>query len=592
VEKRLPLINTHLQPDLSQAEPKPQSLLPLGLGLVVLALTAFVCAGAAHLIHRGVRVISDDMMYVRTIFRFYVILIGSFVAAFLMTPALDSLVHRRRRYWKPAYTYFALATVCAFLCAFLVHFGRWQFGGFDYNILIEVGWRQLLGQRPYVDFVTSTPPGFNLGMKFAYQIFGASWDANLYLSALFACITFLWMYWLMRRLRLGRLAATLMALAVECAVMLTLCFWWYNNSTLIFASIFFLSCLLLAREGASRSAQMSFCLSLAIMVLMKPNIAGVTAVCGIALLLVLAERRILIVALTAAASLLAVLLLVGNHVSIPAMLASYHGASLERGGFSTFGFDEMNHFGKLTALVWVAVLALPLVSLAPRMAQQLQQRSWLEFALSMFFPLAVLIALYGIATNGELRDVECGVLLAAGAVLVFGMRISGSLMRRVYIAVVFAGTVGDLFLGAIRTRIYTIGSGMFFEWTDNHHRVNSGFLQNMQISSTMQHVEEQVVEAKEQNGGPYFFGPRIDFNYAVLGLPSPEHFAAWWHPGTAFARKDVPQLLEAWKQHHFQTLIFLKGDYTYYPEEFTDLIRRDYTQDDRYPEITVYHAHK
>ncbi len=266
--------------------------------------------------------------------------------------------------------------------------------------------------------------------------------------------------------------------------MLTLCFWWYNNSTLILATVFFLSCLLIAREPRPLNTQLSFVLSLALLILLKPNIAGVTAAGGIVLLLLLAERKVRIIALTLAASVLVILLLLLNHVSIPALLASYHGASLERGGFSTFGFDEMNHFGKLTALIWVTALSLPLISLIPLLRDQLRERRRKDATFTLFFPLAVLIALYGIATNGELRDVECGVLLAAGSVLVFGMRISGQFVRRAYIAIVFAGVLGDLYLGAIRSRVYTIGPHMFFEWSDNQHVVQSGFLKNMRISST------------------------------------------------------------------------------------------------------------
>ncbi len=568
------------------------SLLPLALSFAILFLTAAICAFASHIIQRGIRVISDDPMYVRTIFRFYVIMIGCFFAAFLAGPALDGLTQSLGRRTRPAYTYAGLGLACLFLCTFLIHFGRWQFGGFDYNILVEVGWRQILGQRPYVDFVTSTPPGFNLGMKYAYQIFGVTWDANLYFSAVFTSLSFGWLYWLMRKLQVGRLASTLMALAIECAVMLTLCFWWYNNTTLILATVFYLSCLVLAREPRLLMAQLSFGLSLAMLMLLKPNIAGVTAAGGVILLLLLAEQRARIVILTLAASIFAILVLLLNHVSVPAMLASYHGASLERGGFSTFGFDEMNHFGKLTALIWVAVLSLPLASLIPLAGDQLRRRRHRDMVFSLFFPLAVLVALYGIATNGELRDVECGLLLAAGSVLVFGMRISGPFVRRAYIAIVFAGTLGDLYLGAIRSRIYTIGPHMFFEWSDNQHVVQSGFLKNMRISSTMRDVEEQVAEATGANPGPFFFGPRVDFNYAVMGLPSPEHFVAWWHPGTAFARRDMPHLLEAWAAHRFETLIFLKNDYTYYPDEFISLIEEHYTQDDRYPLLTVYHARK
>jgi len=65
-----------------------------------------------------------------------------------------------------------------------------------------------MGQLPYVDSVTPNPPGFNLGAKWAFELFAMGWNANLYFNAIFACVTFLWMYRLMVTLSLGRLAAT------------------------------------------------------------------------------------------------------------------------------------------------------------------------------------------------------------------------------------------------------------------------------------------------------------------------------------------------------------------------------------------------
>ena len=49
-------------------------------------------------------------------------------------------------------------------------------------------------------------------------------------------------------------------------------------------------------------------------------------------------------------------------------------------------------------------------------------------------------------------------------------------------------------------------------------------------------------------------------------------------------------MIELWKQHKFNTLIFLKGDYTFYPPALLSRINTEYQKDDSYPDITVYHA--
>jgi hypothetical protein len=107
-----------------------------------------------------------------------------------------------------------------------------------------------------------------------------------------------------------------------------------------------------------------------------------------------------------------------------------------------------------------------------------------------------------------------------------------------------------------------------------------------------------VKQALDANPGPYFLGPRIDFNYAVFGLTSPRGFPPSWCPETMFPISAEPQIIQRWQQDRLHTLIFIKdglagsaqgGAYTYYPPELLDIIGRAYVRDDKtYPDITVY----
>ena len=189
--------------------------------------------------------------------------------------------------------------------------------------------------------------------------------------------------------------------------------------------------------------------------------------------------------------------------------------------------------------------------------------------------MALIVALYGLTSNSDWRNLECTMLLTAGAVLTFGLRWNGPLLRRVYIAIVFASIAGDLYYGAARARVFRIGPHMFFEWQENQHRIESGFLKNMRVSSTMIEVERELKLATTENPGPDFFGPRLDFNYAALGLPSPEYFPAGWEPRTAFAVSDQAHLIQGWQEHKFQTLIFLNSVYAYGTNAYKDGLQYD-----------------
>ena len=568
--------------------PSPGGAL-LALAAILLAIVAWRHAPVFARSPDGSSI--DDTILPQVMFKLSILILGSFLFTFALLPSLVAPTRWLRRRWRNPCTYAALASLCAFQWAFTLHAGRWQFGGFDQSVLLQVGWRQVLGQRPYVDFLVSTPPAFNLGIAAAFRVFGVTWDANLYLTAIFTCATFLWIYRLLTRLSLGRLASMATAFAIECAAMLTLSYWWYNNITLILAAILFLSTLLVASRSRSVPAQLSYVLSLALASLSKPNIAGVAMLGCIAMLLIVSDRRLQAVLLTLGAATLAIAVLLLNHVSIQGLLRAYRSVAGER-GFGAVGFSQMNPYEQGSSLCWLLLLSLPLLAVLRGIKQRLRQRDWQGAGFSLFFLLAPAIAAYGIRTNGELWQVDCTVLLAAGAVVAFGMKLTPPMLARSYIALLVSLTAANLFLGAQRLRVYDIGPHTFFEWQDNRNRIDSGVLKNMQVSSTMIAVERQVSLVLQQDPGPYYFGPRLDFNNAVFKLPMTEHLPAWWHPGTAFARADVPRLIQLWQERQFQTLIFLKGDskndYLYYPPEFLDVIRRDYVADERYSSLTVY----
>jgi hypothetical protein len=137
-------------------------------------------------------------------------------------------------------------------------------------------------------------------------------------------------------------------------------------------------------------------------------------------------------------------------------------------------------------------------------------------------------------------------------------------------------------------RIYAVGPGQFFVWHDDRGEIETGLLRHMRVSQPMLEVMREVQASVAQDRGPFFFGPRMEWNYGQCGLASQAGLPAWWHPGTAFARADEPRLLEVWRSKKFGTLIFLKGDYTFYSNDFKRLIDAGYVRDDSAAAITIY----
>ena len=517
------------------------------------------------------------------------ILIGVFVSAWALIPALTRVADYLRPRWKTVYTGAALLSVCAFLSAFIIHFGNRQFGAWDFGNLIDTGWRQILGQRPYVDFICPNPPGFNLGIKYAFQIFGVDWNAQLYFTAIFSSASFLWLYWLMWRLVGAKLAAFWTAFAIECFVVLPLAFWWYNNSTSILAAVFFLSCLLYSEQSNSFAVQSSLFASLAVLPLMKPNIAGLTVIAGLILLFIIVEHKGKLLLLTLGAALATIVVIYANGISVPAMLASYRSIAIERGVLSNFGLRELDQADMRMLVVKTLILALPAFGLLPALGLHLRRRQWRRVAFYLFFPIALLIAIYGMRTNNDVKDVECGMLLAAGAVIIFSAKLPERRLRRFYLAAVCAIALSDVYIGAARLRVLGIGEHEFFEW-DGNVPVGDNFFKDDYASQPMRDVVREITEIKSSNPGPFFMGPRLEFMYAVVQVPSPMHLPVYWQPGTSFARADEGKLIRVWRHQPFKTLIFLKGDYTFYSPGFIAIIDSKYQRDDNYPWLTVYRA--
>ena len=553
----------------------------------------------ARVLARGPIPCSPESCDVAQLYRLYAIIGPGAAAAFLLLyflypRALAPYAFLRSR-WRPLYSYAALAAAGAAFFAFIVRFGNRQFGGYDFSILIDTGWRLASGQTPYRDFVCTTPPGFYLGVKYAFQVFGLRWDAQLYAASLYASASFLWIYYLLGALLETRAAAYLTALAIECATMLLPSFWWYNNITSVAACVFFLSCFLYLHHPDRVASRLSYAGALALLGLMKPNIAGLLGLGGMALVFVASRRRAMLVVLTIVAAAGVVAALAINGVSLGGMLASYRAAAIDRGGLSAFGFNDAKPLDIFRDILCVMALAAPLSLWGRRFARAMRRMDLRQTAVGLLLPLGPAVSVFAMFSNGELKDVEWPLFIASGALLLFGASPLGDpaangRLRRFYVAFLCSPMAADLYMGAVRYRVEGIGYHSYFEWRDASHTVDVPFFSNLKASGRFQTVVEEVRQTLKGNPGPVFFGPRMEFSYAAFGVASPTHLPAWWHPGTSFARTDEPALLKNWLNHRFATLIFLKDDFVYYSPLFFSMIDALYSRDERYSELTVFHV--
>jgi hypothetical protein len=512
---------------------------------------------------------------------------GVFCAAFVLYPLFPGIIAAVRRRWRTGYTAASLGAAVAGLTAFILHFGNRQFGGFDHSIMISVGWRLVQGQIPYRDFTCTLPPGFFLPVEYAFRLFGIRWTSILLAEAILAAVSFPWMYYLLRALLGNRLLGFLTALSVQFAAVLIFSYWWYNSVTTVAATLLFLSCLLYLKEGPRAGTQISYVASLALTGLMKPNVAGPVICVSVILLFLAMPSKIRVLALSAAATAVALAILALNHVSVAGMISSYFMVLRQRGAAQTGGFYDVTRQDQLRTLVLLAPLLLPYLAWWPPFREAIASRDRRRIAFLLLLLAALGLSSVAMKTNGDIKDVEWPLVICSGVLLLrevvlnprFGAR--WTILVRVYACALLVLAFADLYLGATRYRVLLIGQHNFFEWQQPLPNPGTSFFAGMRASPRLHDAMTGIAQALQKDPGTTFFGPRLDFAYAAFRLPPPKDLPIWWDPGTAYAREDDPAMIEVWRQRRFQTFICLDNDTTFYSPLFVKLIESTYTREDR-----------
>jgi hypothetical protein len=465
--------------------------------------------------------------------------------------------------------------------------GQRQFGGCDFSELVDVAWRQHIGQQVYRDFICTLPPGFYLGARWAFYLFGVSWRALVGMTSLATVVWILWATRLLTGIVGSRPAAPLVAIAAAAMTQVVLGTWWYNPLAMLSAILFVLSALELRRLPGAWFSRGSYCASLAILLLMKPNIAGV-AVAGASLVLALGGWRwaARVAGLSAVSVSMAWLLLRLNGIAAADVLASYRSVA-------GHGLALLWGFRQASLAYLVATLAMACALFLPVAAERAAGRAVRSVEGQLLAVLAI-GGVYSALNNGESMLPAGAVVLTAGAVFVLlrarqvnppSLAPGAAVAMCAMFAVIGCGT------GWLRQRVMTVGD--FFEWQTLPPRAAPpffrGFIAGPRFNETIDQIGAVLRERPHAN---VFFGPRLEFAYAAFAKTPPERQPIWFEPGTFFGQDRQAQILRDWEKIPFDLLIFSKNDFTYYSPEFLELIGRHYSRDDSYSRLTLFHPRR
>lgn len=161
----------------------------------------------------------------------------------------------------------------------------------------------------------------------------------------------------------------------------------------------------------------------------------------------------------------------------------------------------------------------------------------------------------------------------------------------------------SLFAGGMRWRVAYIGYESFFTHSPLVTIKDIYFFENFMVSPSAKSVMLEARSVLIENYGdernwtnsPVYFGPRIEFAYAVFGITSPVNMPIWWHPNNSYPPEYEAEYVGAFIDYGFENAIFMKQpggrdpDYGFLPEGIISELETNYNRTD-YSTIVVFHT--
>jgi hypothetical protein len=475
----------------------------------------------------------------------------------------------------------------ALILALASGFATWavfrQFGGYDLSPLVDLFWRMHSGAVPGVDFISTWPPLILLTAK-GFAMLDWGWYELTAANIAVAYATFAALMALLPRADRSTALCSGLAIAVAIPLVYTNHIW-HSSLSQYCAAIFFVALFagLEERPWARRDA-VSLIVTSALIALAKQNVALPVLAAALPFSLIFGgERRwklLLAIGIGSAIGILAAILLLP--ISPTDFLATYTAVagrglpSREMLAAIVGGPTNLPAVGLCLGAVAIALISI--------------EKGRLPLRQRLLAGLFALLSLIPIATDwdAKLNDVTWPLIIALIAARkvksVPGNVVNARIIKTMALGILFIAVVG----GARRERMASVGEGAFWEPIATN-RIKDGYFAGLYTGNIMLRVLQEM----EQVGisRPHkrlFFGPRLEFGYKVLSVPSPEGMPLWWHPGSSYALRDEPRIIKAFAKGRIDTLVFLGGDRTRMPAALLTYIGQHYRLTSRVGALQVF----
>jgi hypothetical protein len=454
-----------------------------------------------------------------------------------------------------------------------------QFGGYDEGLFVDIGWRQICGQTPGVDFPCSYPILYVILDKIAMQMFGNNFAAFSTMTAVASGAVLFWVVLLLVRISGLRLASIIAGLAIVYMTVAST-FWSYDTLSAAMVCVYFLSAMALHQQPGSRFLLASYGLALMVLAGMKPNTAGI-AILGISAILMTDPRtRFKVVATSLAAAVAFIVILTMNHTTPFVVLRSYLAVANRLipgpGHFMTF----------LTTIERWSTIGGMILILCPAVGVVITKNRRVSHGDLICF-VAILAGIVGWLQNySQFQDMSVALIGVYCLCLVNPCAWRDAFVLMLCCAFLSCGAA----YAVCRKSVEESGIPLFFEYNGYTHTIPDGFFKDLKCGNVMAGVfdESARVLASLKPWQKPWFGPRMKWGYAWAGIPSPiGGDMPMWEPGTTFARSEEKDRFDKFMNARFDVLILFKNDLTYYTPEEIGRITGAYDIDNSGSTITV-----
>jgi hypothetical protein len=227
-------------------------------------------------------------------------------------------------------------------------------------------------------------------------------------------------------------------------------------------------------------------------------------------------------------------------------------------------------------------------------------RSWGSSIVSQWWwaATAIFTGFIAMGTNNELNFVDASLVLTGIFLGIWSAQkcLDGRRRNRIFawfLVSLILFNCSIVGIAICRTRIQTIGEGMFFENKPLQKVSVPVVLRGMWVGPKFMQVNREIAAILDRFGyakrprSPVYFGLRLEYAYAAFGIRPRAGLPFVWEPFQDDTALRTQLMIEKFKKADFRLAIFYRHDYTFLPPALLRYLITNYRVYD-YGYLTVH----